>query len=61
MKRILVGIQSFVLFLSTVGVVLAEETKKEGGGYDAVAGVWYALIAIILIYGFYDAFIKPVE
>ena len=62
MKGIVAGIQAFVVFLGTVGVAIAaEEAKKEGGGYDAVAGVWYALIGIIVIYGIYDSFFKSVE
>jgi hypothetical protein len=40
----------------------AEEAKKEGGGgYDSTAYVWIALIVIIVIYGIYDSFFKPVD
>lgn len=62
MKAILAGIYSFLMFLSTVVVALADEAKKEGGGgYDSTAYVWMALIAIILIYGIYDSFFKPID
>ena len=62
MKAILAGIYSFLMFLSTVVVALADEAKKEGGGgYDSTAYVWMALIAIIIIYGIYDSFFKPID
>ena len=61
MKSILVGIQTFVLVWGSTAIALAEEEKKEGGGYDSMAGIWYALIAIVLIYGIYDSFFKPVD
>ena len=62
MKALLAGIQSFFLFLGTIAVA-AEEPAKEGaaGGYEATAYVWMGLIAIILIYGIYDSFFKPVD
>jgi hypothetical protein len=60
-KRILIGIQSFVLVWGGTALALAEEEKKEGGGYDSVAGIWYSLIAIVLIYGIYDSFFKPID
>jgi hypothetical protein len=60
-KGIAIAVQSFVVFLSTVVVAFAEEAKKEGGGYDAMAGVWYALILIIVVYGVYDSFFKRIE
>ena len=62
MKAILAGIYSFLMFLSTVVVALADEAKKEGGGgYEATAYVWMALIAVIIIYGIYDSFFKPID
>ena len=63
MKAILAGIYSFLMFLSTVVVAFAaEEAKKEGGGgYDSTAYVWMGLIAIIIIYGIYDSFFKPID
>jgi hypothetical protein len=61
-KSMLIGAQAFVLFLASSVVALAEEAKKEGGGgYDSVAGVWYTLIVIVLIYGIYDSFFKPID
>jgi len=62
-KAILAGIYSFLMFFSTVVVAFAaEEAKKEGGGgYDSTAYVWMGLIAIIIIYGIYDSFFKPID
>ena len=62
MKAILAGIYSFLMFLSTVVVALADEAKKEGGGgYDSTAYVWIGLIVIIVVYGIYDSFFKPID
>ena len=65
MKALLAGIQSFLLFFVTLAVAFAEEAAKEGdaaaGGYEATAYVWMALIAIIVIYGIYDSFFKPID
>ncbi len=63
MKALLAGIHSFLVFLSTVAVAFAEEAAAEGapGGYDSTAYVWIALIVIIVIYGIYDSFFKPVD
>jgi len=35
----------------------------EGGGdpYAAMYGVWYALIGIILAWGVYDSFFRPID
>jgi hypothetical protein len=61
-KSILTGIHSFLLVLGTTTLALAEEAKPEGGGgYEATAYVWFALIGIIVIYGIYDAFFRPVD
>jgi hypothetical protein len=64
-KALLAGIQSFLLFFGTLVVAFAEEAAKEGeaapGGYDSTAYVWIALIVIIVIYGIYDSFFKPVD
>ena len=63
MKALLAGIQSFLLFFGTIAITFAEEPAAEGapGGYDSTAYVWIALIVIIVIYGIYDAFFKPVD
>ena len=63
MKGISAGIQSFIVFLSTVAVVFADEAKKEGGGggYEATAYVWWALIVVIVAYGVYDSFFRPID
>jgi hypothetical protein len=61
-KAILAGMYSFLMFLSTVVVAFADEAKKEGGGgYEATAYVWIGLIVVIVIYGIYDSFFKPVD
>jgi hypothetical protein len=62
-KSILIGLQSFLLCWATTAVALADEAKKEGGGggYDSAAYVWFGLIAIIIIYGIYDSFFKPID
>ena len=62
-KAISVGLQSFLVFLSTVAVVLAEEAQKEAttSGYQALYYVWYFLIAVILIWGVYDSFFRPID
>jgi hypothetical protein len=46
-----------------VAVAFAEETKKEGGasGYEAIYAIWYILIGIILVWGVYDSFFRPIE
>jgi hypothetical protein len=50
------------MFLSTVVVAFADEAKKEGGGgYEATAYVWMGLIAVIIVYGIYDSFFKPID
>ena len=63
MKAILAGIYSFLMVLGTAAVTFAaEEVKKEGGGgYEATAYVWMGLIAVIIIYGIYDSFFRPVD
>ena len=64
MKSMMAGFQTFLLFLSTVAVALANEaTPAEGGGdpYAAIYYIWYALIGIILVWGVYDSFFRPIE
>ena len=63
MKGMWLGVQTFLLFLSTVAVAFAEEAKKEGGasGYEGIYYVWYALIGIILVWGVYDSFFRPID
>jgi len=62
-KAILTSIYSFLMVLGTAAVTFAaEEVKKEGGGgYDSAAYVWMGLIAVIIIYGIYDSFFRPVD
>jgi hypothetical protein len=63
-KGLLTGFQTVVLFLSTVAVAFANEAKPaEGGGdpYAALYYAWYALIGIILVWGVYDSFFRPID
>ncbi len=62
MKRVITGLHTLIFMLGTAGVALAEEATKEGGGgYAGTAYVWFALIAVILIYGIYDSFFRPID
>ena len=49
------AVTSFVLNGS---MALANEPKGGAPDYSGVAGLYYTLIALILIYGVYDAFFK---
>lgn len=64
MKSMMTGFQTFLLFLSTVAVAFANEPKPgEGGGdpYAAIYYIWYTLIGIILVWGVYDSFFRPID
>lgn len=61
MKGIWVGLHSFLLVLGTVAVALAEEAKAAEDPYQAMYYIWYALIGIILVWGVYDSFFRPLE
>ena len=64
MKGLLTGFQTVALFLGTVAVTLADEAKPaEGGGdgYQSLYYAWYALIGIILAWGVYDSFFRPID
>lgn len=64
MKGMWTFFQTLVVLLCTVAVAVANEPKPaEGGGdsYAAMYVVWYALIGIILAWGIYDSFFRPVE
>jgi hypothetical protein len=57
-------LQTCVVFLLTVAVVLAEEAatvEVKDDPYQAIYYVWYALIAIILAWGVYDSFFRPID
>jgi hypothetical protein len=57
-------LQTCLVFLCTVGVVLAEEAAQaevKDDPYAAIYYMWYALIAIILAWGVYDSFFRPVD
>jgi len=63
-KSVMAGFQTFLLFLSMVAVAFADEAKPaEGGGdpYAAIYYIWYTLIGIILAWGVYDSFFRPIE
>lgn len=64
MKGLLTGFQTVALFLSTVAVAVANEPKPAEGGGDGYASLyyaWYALIGIILAWGVYDSFFRPID
>lgn len=64
MKGMWTFFQTFVVFLCTVAVAFANEpAKAEGGGdpYTAMYTIWYVLIGIILAWGVYDAFFRPID
>jgi hypothetical protein len=57
-------LQTCLVFLCTVAVVLAEEAAKaevKEDPYQAIYYIWYALIGIILAWGVYDSFFRPVD
>jgi hypothetical protein len=59
MSRLLVGLIGVMTSVVLNGsMVLANEPKGGAPDYSGVTGLYYTLIAIILIYGVYDAFIK---
>lgn len=64
MKGMWTFLQTFVVFLCTVAVVFAEEAAKaevKEDPYQAMYYVWYALIGIIVVWGVYDSFFRPIE
>lgn len=64
MKGMWTFLQALFVFLCTVGVAVAEEAAKGAAKedpYAAVYTIWYVLIGLILAWGFYDAFIRPVD
>ena len=60
-KGMLAGLQTFLLFFSTVAVAFAEEKHEAAGGYDSMAYVWFAMIGIIVVWGVYDSFFRPMD
>ncbi len=49
-------------WVGTTAVAFADEaTKEAGGGYNATYVVWESLIVIILVWGFYDSFFRPID
>ena len=64
MKGMWTFLQTFVVFLSTVAVAFANvPAPTEGGGdpYAAMYAVWYTLIGVILAWGVYDSFFRPID
>ncbi len=55
--------QTFLIFLCTVAVAFANEPAKEAAGdpYAAMYTIWYVLIGIILAWGVYDSFFRPID
>jgi len=57
-------LQTCLVFLCTVAVVLAEEAAKaevKEDPYAPIYYIWYTLIAIILAWGVYDSFFRPID
>ena len=64
MKGMWTFFQTMFVFFCTVAVAVANEPKPaEGGGegYNATYAIWYALIGIILVWGVYDSFFRPID
>jgi len=60
MKRMLTAFESLFIYFGTATLALAEE-KPAGGGYEATAYVWFALIGFIILWGVYDSFFRPMD
>lgn len=61
MKKLLgqAGSLAGTVLLVGASQVLANEPKGEGApDYSGITGLYYVLIAIILVYGVYDTFLK---
>jgi hypothetical protein len=59
MYKLFVGFIGAILsVVFTISTVLANEPKGGAPDYSGVTGLYYTLIALILIYGVYDAFFK---
>ena len=56
------ALYAVLAWIGTTAVAFAEEATKEGGGgYNATYIVWESLIAIILVWGVYDSFFRPID
>ena len=59
MSRLLSGLIGAVTFSILSGApAFANEPKGGAPDYSGISGLYYTLIAVILIYGVYDAFFK---
>lgn len=59
MSRLIVGLIGAMTSVVLNGsMVLANEPKGGAPDYSGISSLYYTLIAIILIYGVYDAFFK---
>jgi hypothetical protein len=59
MSRLIAGLIGAVISVVLNGsIALANEPKGGAPDYSGVTGLYYTLIALILIYGVYDAFFK---
>jgi hypothetical protein len=59
MSRLIAGLIGAVTSVVLNGsIALANEPKGGAPDYSGVTGLYYTLIALILIYGVYDAFFK---
>ena len=59
MSRLIAGLIGAITSVVLNGsMALANEPKGGAPDYSGVTGLYYTLIALILIYGVYDAFFK---
>ncbi|HTK87489.1 MAG TPA: hypothetical protein VL329_07145 [Nitrospiraceae bacterium] len=59
MSRLIAGLTcAMTSVVLNSSMVLANEPKGGAPDYSGVTGLYYTLIAVILIYGVYDAFFK---
>jgi hypothetical protein len=40
-------------------LAVAEEAAKPSAGYGGTDYIWFTVIAVVLLYGIYDTFLKP--
>lgn len=64
MKGMWTFLQTVLVFLCTVAVAFANEPAAAAAKedpYAAIYYIWYALIGIILAWGVYDSFFRPID
>ena len=56
------ALYTVLAWVGTTAIAFADvATKESGGGYNATYVVWESLIVIILVWGFYDSFFRPID